>query len=70
MPLAILHDSFAEGTRISMSIELSKDMRQKAASSIVRYFREIREEELGIMAASGLLDFFLEEVDPTSTTRL
>ena len=48
-----------------MSIELPKNVRQEAMASIVRYFREHREEELGNIAASGLLDFFLEEISPS-----
>ncbi|MBW4549852.1 MAG: DUF2164 domain-containing protein [Aphanocapsa sp. GSE-SYN-MK-11-07L] len=48
-----------------MSIELPKDLRKQALDSIVRYFRENREEEIGNIAASGLLSFFLEEVGPS-----
>jgi uncharacterized protein (DUF2164 family) len=48
-----------------MSIELPKDMRKEAVASIVRYFRENREEEIGNIAASGLLDFFIEEIGPS-----
>jgi uncharacterized protein (DUF2164 family) len=48
-----------------MSIELPKDMHKEAVASIVRYFRENREEEIGNIAASGLLGFFLEEVGPS-----
>ncbi len=45
-----------------MSIELPKDIRKEAIASIVRYFREKREEQIGNIAASGLLDFFIEEI--------
>jgi uncharacterized protein (DUF2164 family) len=48
-----------------MSIELPKNLRKEALASIVRYFRENKEEEIGIIAASGLLDFFLEEIGPS-----
>jgi uncharacterized protein (DUF2164 family) len=48
-----------------MSIELPKDKRQEALASIVRYFSERREEEIGQIAASGLLDFFMEEIAPS-----
>jgi uncharacterized protein (DUF2164 family) len=48
-----------------MSIELPKDMHKEAVASIMRYFRENREEQIGNIAASGLLDFFLEEVGPS-----
>jgi uncharacterized protein (DUF2164 family) len=48
-----------------MSIELPKDVQKQALASIVRYFRENRDEEIGNIAASGLLSFFLEEVGPS-----
>jgi uncharacterized protein (DUF2164 family) len=48
-----------------MSIELPKDMHKEAVASIVRYFLENREEAIGNIAASGLLNFFLEEVGPS-----
>ena len=45
-----------------MTIELSKEVRQAAISSIERYFRENMEEPIGNLAAGALLGFFLEEV--------
>jgi uncharacterized protein (DUF2164 family) len=48
-----------------MSIELPKDIHKEAVASIIRYFREHREEQIGNIAASGLLGFFLEEIAPT-----
>jgi uncharacterized protein (DUF2164 family) len=45
-------------------IDLPKDLRQQAISSIERYFRENMEEPIGNVAASGLLGFFLEEIGP------
>jgi len=48
-----------------MAIELPREIRKKATASIARYFREDREEDMGIIAATGLLDFFLEEVAPS-----
>jgi uncharacterized protein (DUF2164 family) len=48
-----------------MSIELSKDIRKEAIASIVRYFQEHREEQIGNIAATGLLDFFIEEIAPS-----
>lgn len=48
-----------------MTIELSKEDRQQAISSIERYFRENMEERIGNIAASGLLSFFLDEVGPS-----
>ena len=48
-----------------MSIELQKDKHREALASIVRYFQEQREEEIGNIAATGLLRFFLEEIGPS-----
>lgn len=48
-----------------MSIELPKNIRKDAIDSIARYLREHGEEEIGNIAASGLLDFFLEEISPS-----
>lgn len=47
-----------------MTIELSKEARALAVSSIERYFRENMEEPIGNIAAGGLLGFFLEEIGP------
>lgn len=47
-----------------MTIELSKEARKEAISSIERYFRENMEERIGNVAAGALLNFFLEEVGP------
>ncbi|CAN5316934.1 DUF2164 domain-containing protein [soil metagenome] len=47
-----------------MTIEISKEARQQAISSIERYFRENMEERIGNIAAGALLGFFLEEVGP------
>ncbi len=48
-----------------MSIELNKQTRDEAITSIERYFRENMDEPIGNMAAGGLLEFFLEEVGPS-----
>jgi len=48
-----------------MSLELTKEDRLQAIASIERYFRENMEENIGNIAASGLLSFFLEEVGPS-----
>jgi uncharacterized protein (DUF2164 family) len=50
---------------IFMPIELPKATHKEAIASIVRYFRESREEHIGNIAASGLLSFFLEEIAPS-----
>ncbi|HRA82275.1 MAG TPA: DUF2164 domain-containing protein [Thauera sp.] len=47
-----------------MAIELPKDVRKEAISSVERYFRENMEEPIGNIAASGLLSFFVEEIGP------
>lgn len=48
-----------------MGIELSKEDRQQAITSIERYFREHMDEPIGNIAAAGLLGFFLEENGPS-----
>ncbi|MCV2351220.1 DUF2164 domain-containing protein [Paucibacter sp. Y2R2-4] len=48
-----------------MSIELSKEARKEAITSIERYFREQMDEPIGNIAAGGLLSFFLEEIGPS-----
>jgi uncharacterized protein (DUF2164 family) len=48
-----------------MPIDLSKEDRQQAITSIERYFREHMEEKIGNVAAGGLLGFFLEEIGPS-----
>ena len=45
-------------------IELPKDIRPEAIASIERYFRENMDEPIGNVAASGLLNFFVEEIGP------
>ena len=47
-----------------MTIELSKEIRQQAISSIARYFEENMEEKIGNIAAGELLGFFVEEIGP------
>jgi len=48
-----------------MAIELTKEDRQQAITSIERYFRENMDDKIGNIAASALLSFFLEEVGPS-----
>lgn len=48
-----------------MTIELSKEARAEAITSIERYFVEHMEDRIGNIAAGALLGFFLEEVGPT-----
>ena len=47
-----------------MTIELSKQARTEAITSIQRYFQENLPEPIGNMAAGFLLDFFVEEIGP------
>ena len=47
-----------------MTLELPKDVRQQAVTSIEHYFQENMEERIGNIAAGGLLAFFLEEIGP------
>jgi len=47
-----------------MAIELPKDLRAEAPTSLERYLGENFEERVGNIAASALLTFFIEEVGP------
>jgi uncharacterized protein (DUF2164 family) len=47
-----------------MTINLPKEAHNEAVASIERYFREHMEARIGNVAASGLLNYFLEEVGP------
>ncbi|QPF72084.1 DUF2164 domain-containing protein [Roseateles sp. DAIF2] len=48
-----------------MSIELSKEARQRAIDSIQRYFDTQMDEPIGNIAAGALLGFLLEEIGPS-----
>jgi uncharacterized protein (DUF2164 family) len=47
-----------------MTIELSKEARKAATSSIQRYLNENMEENIGNVTADALLQFFIEEIGP------
>ena len=47
-----------------LKIELSKEARADAITSIQRYFQENMPEPIGNMAAGLLLNYFVEEVGP------
>ncbi|MEO8384789.1 MAG: DUF2164 domain-containing protein [Betaproteobacteria bacterium] len=47
-----------------MTIEISKESRSDAVESIKRYIREDLEDNIGDLAANGLLDYFLRELGP------
>jgi len=48
-----------------MTIELNREARAEAISSIERYFAENMDERIGNIAAGALLGFFLEEIGPS-----
>lgn len=52
-----------------MPIELSKEARQQATTSIERYCREHMDEPIGNVTAGGLLNFFLQEIGPSVYNR-
>jgi uncharacterized protein (DUF2164 family) len=54
---------FWRGLLISM-IEIKKEERTEAVSSLQRYFEEDMPEPLGTLSATLLLDYFLEEIGP------
>jgi len=47
-----------------MTIEIPKEVRQQAISSIERYFQENMDEQIGNRRAGALLSFFVEEIGP------
>lgn len=47
-----------------MSIEIPKEARKEAITSIERYFQENMDEKIGNIAAGALLGYFLEELGP------
>jgi len=47
-----------------MSIEIPKEARKEAITSIERYFQDNMDEKIGNIAAGALLGFFLEEIGP------
>jgi len=48
-----------------MTIELNKEARATAITSIERYFQETFEQRIGNIQAAALLHFFLEEIAPS-----
>ena len=47
------------------SILLTSEARKKAVNDIVAYFLDERDEEMGIIGATNLLDFFEQEIGPS-----
>ena len=51
-------------SQILMPIELSKEKKQEAITSLQRYFKANMEEEIGNITAGALLEFIIEEIGP------
>ena len=47
-----------------MTIKIGNEARKQALASIERYFSTHMDEEIGNLAADGLLSFFLAEIGP------
>jgi len=47
-----------------VTIEISKEVRAQAVTSIERWFRENMDEPIGNITAGALLGFFIEEIGP------
>ena len=43
---------------------LAEEERKKAVESIISFFLDERNEEIGMVAATGMLDFFEREIGP------
>lgn len=52
-----------------MTIELDRDTKTRAIQSIQRYFDENIEESIGNITANVLLNFFLEDIDPSKSAK-
>lgn len=52
-----------------VTIELSRELRARAVSSIQRYFNENFSEPIGDLPAGLLLNFFMEEIGPAIYNR-
>ncbi|MCP9799991.1 DUF2164 domain-containing protein [Synechococcus sp. RedBA-s] len=48
-----------------MAIQLSKEAKKEALASIIRFFAEHRDEEIGLIAAGALLEFILSDIAPS-----
>jgi uncharacterized protein (DUF2164 family) len=47
-----------------MTIEISREARQVAITSLQRYFKQNMEEEIGNLTANALLNFFIDDIGP------
>ena len=52
-----------------MAITLSPETKKQLLASIKRYVAENLEQDIGDLQAGLLLDYFLREIGPASTTR-
>ncbi len=52
-------------SKIKSKLELPKDKKDRAISEIQSYFLKERDEDLGILSATLILDFFLEKIGPS-----
>ncbi|WP_245291559.1 DUF2164 domain-containing protein [Methylosinus sp. R-45379] len=60
-----LIDGYSAGDeRTTMAIDMPKDSAKEAVLSLQRYFKENMDNEIGNLAAEGLLQFFVEEIGP------
>lgn len=52
-----------------MTLELPREVRDQAITSIERWFREERDEKIGNITAGALLNYFLAEIGPVLYNR-
>lgn len=48
---------------------LTTKEREKALKDIASYFLDERKEEIGVIAANGMLDFFMQDIAPSVYNR-
>lgn len=53
-----------EGEQLKTRINISKEKREEMLSQIKDYFLRERDEELGDLASSMVLDFFVDQLAP------
>ncbi len=50
--------------RVANKFELEKNQKLKLVEEIIHYFNNEREEEIGVLSAELLLDFFITKIAP------
>ncbi len=50
--------------RIKSNFEINKQTKLKLIDEIVTYFRNERDEDIGLLSAELILDFFIEKIAP------